>query len=99
MCTHSNANKEKYNEKTLEKLWDEYLSDECSAIKTNEEKLLAKGAIEKHKIINELLTKEQNEAVEKYIDAICEIQGSLTKKAFFKGCEFAVSFLIEAVEF
>lgn len=95
MCTHSNANKEKYNEKTLEKLWDEYLSDECSAIKTNKEKLLAKGAIEKHKIINELLTKEQNEAVKNTLMQYVRFKVLLQKKLSLRDANLPYHFSLK----
>ena len=36
------------------------------------------------------------EAVEKYVDALCDLEALFVKKAFLKGCEFAVSFLLEA---
>lgn len=85
--------------KTLEKLWSEYLAEKCAAIDTEEERALANEAVEKHKIANDLLTKKQRDAIEKYIDVLCEIQSSFVKKAFFKGCEFATSFLIEAGNF
>ena len=85
--------------KTLEKLWKEYFAEECAAIDTEEERTLAKKALDMHKMVNELLTKEQIVATEKYIDALFEMQNSFAKKAFFKGCEFATSFLFEAGNF
>ncbi|MBQ9098007.1 MAG: hypothetical protein IJY50_01080 [Clostridia bacterium] len=84
---------------TLEKLWNEYLAEECAVIDTEEEKRLAKKAAEKHDIANDLLTKEQSDIVEDYVDAVCEIQGCFSKKAFFKGCEFTASFLLEVGSF
>ena len=81
---------------TLEKLWKEYFAEECATTDTEEERTLAKKALEMHKTVNELLTKEQIVAIEKYIDALFEMQDSFVKKAFFKGCEFAISFLFEA---
>ncbi|MBQ8717007.1 MAG: hypothetical protein IJY43_04055 [Clostridia bacterium] len=80
---------------TLEKLWNEYLLDECAAINTNEERTLMKQTVELHEKVNALLNKEQEEAVEKYVDALCDMEALFVKKAFFKGCEFAVSFLLE----
>ena len=77
----------------------EYLSDECAAIDTDEERRLTEKTVELHEKINALLNKEQEEAVGKYIDAVCDIEAVFTKKAFFKGCEFAVSFLLEAGNF
>ena len=81
---------------TLEKLWDEYLSDECATIETEEEKILTKKAVELHEIANNLLNDAQQNAVEKYIDALCDIEALFVKKAFLKGCECSVSFLLEA---
>ena len=84
---------------TLEMLWNEYMLDECAAINTDEERKLAKEALELHEKANILLNKEQKEAVEKYVDALCDIEALFSKKAFFKGCEFAVSFLLETGNF
>ena len=78
----------------LEKLWNEYFMEECSVISTDEEKILTKQALELGETTNILLNKEQKEAVEKYIDALCRIDALFIKKAFFIGCEFAVSFLL-----
>ena len=81
---------------TLEKLWNECFAEECAVIGTEEERTLLKKAITLRNAVNEALTKEQSESVEKYVEAFYELQGFLLKKAFFKGCEFAVSFLFEA---
>lgn len=83
--------------KTLEKLWNEYLFEECSVIDTEEEKALLKKAAELHHKANELLTSEQIAAVEKHIEALYKMQDFFAKKAFFKGCQLAVSFIFEAV--
>ena len=83
-------------QKTLEKLWDEYLSDECSVMTTEEEKTLAKEAVLLHEKAKLLLSKEAETAVEKYVDALCDLEALLAKKAFCKGCEFATRYLIEA---
>ncbi|MBQ8688880.1 MAG: hypothetical protein IJ515_00770 [Clostridia bacterium] len=80
---------------TLEKLWNEYFSDECAVIDTDEERKLTKKAVEMHEKANALLNKEQEDAIEKYIDSLCDIEAHFVKKAFFKGCEFAISFLAE----
>ena len=80
---------------TLEKLWNEYLSDECAVIDTEEEKELTKRTIELHEKVSALLTKEQEGAVEKYVDALCDLEALFVKKAFYKGCEFSLSFLLE----
>lgn len=81
---------------TLEKLWNEYLLDECAVIDTDEERNLTKKAAELHEKANALLNKEQQEAIEKYVDALFDIEALFAKNAFCKGCEFAVSFLLEA---
>ncbi len=81
----------------LEKLWNEYLSDECAAIDTEEERALIKVVAELHESANALLNKDQSEAVEECIDALCDIESLFAKKAFFKGCEFGVSFLLDTV--
>ena len=51
---------------TLEKLWDEYFAEECAVIDTEEERMFLRKAAEVHKKASELLTKEQNNAIEKY---------------------------------
>ena len=85
--------------KTLEKLWREHFAEECATIDSEEERRLLKMAAETHKKANELLTKEQSDMIEKYIEILYEIQSFFGKKAFFKGCEFAISFLFEAGNF
>ncbi len=85
--------------KTLEKLWSDYLEIECAEIDTEEERALVKKAADKHGIVNDALTKDQKDAIEAYVDALCEIHSCFSKKAFFKGCEFAVSFLLDAWNF
>ncbi len=66
------------------------------AIDTDKERSLIKKLGELRKRAGELLTNEQSAAFEKYIEALYEIQYSFVKKAFFKGCEFATSYLLEA---
>ena len=85
--------------KILENLWNEYLLDKCAIIDTYEEKSLTKKAAELHQKANSLLDKEQKDAVDKYIDELCNIEALFAKKAFLKGCEFAVSFIFEAGSF
>ena len=82
--------------KTLEKLWNEYFAEECAVADSNEERELIKKAAEMHKSVSKSLTEEQNKIFEQYIDALYESQSFFAKKAFFKGCEFSVSFLLEA---
>ena len=81
---------------TLEKLWSEYILEECSAIDTDEERELTHKAVELHEKANELLNEEQRDAVGKYVDALCDLESLFAKKAFCKGCEFGVSFLLDA---
>ena len=85
--------------KTLEKLWYEYLLDECAKMDTDEERDLTKQTAELHEKANAMLNNDQKNAVEKYVDALCDMDALFVKKAFFKGCEFAVSFLFEARNF
>ncbi len=82
---------------TLEKLWNEYFAEECAALDTEEERALVRRAAEAHKTANELLTKEQGAVMEQYVETVYEIQNCFGKKAFVKGCEFAVAFLLETV--
>ena len=81
--------------KIIEKLWNEYLLDECAAINTDEERKLTRRTLELHEKANALLNKEQEAAVEKYVDVLCDIASLFAKKAFFKGCEFTMSFFFE----
>lgn len=81
---------------TLEKLWNEYLLEECAVIDTDEERKLTKNAIELYEKARVLLNKEQQTAIEKYVEALYDTEALFEKKAFFKGCEFAVSFILES---
>ena len=80
---------------TLELLWKEYFAEKCATIETDEERALIKKAVERHKEVSEMLSKEENDAVEKYVEVLYEAQASFNKKAFFKGCKFAASFILE----
>lgn len=81
--------------KTLEKLWDEYLFEECSKIETDEERCLAKKSAELHETANALLNKEQKSAVEKFVDSVYDVEIYSMRKAFFKGCKLAFSLILE----
>ena len=81
---------------TLEKLWNEYLAEESSLIDTDEERDLTRKTADLNTKAVALLNKDQQDAVEKYVDALCDLEALFIKKAFFKGCEFSVSFLLEA---
>lgn len=82
--------------KTLEDLWNKYLMDECSKIDTENEKRLTAEVAILHEKTNELLDDKQKEAIENYVDLLLELDAILVKKAFIKGCEFSVSFLLES---
>lgn len=73
----------------LENLWNNYFAEECAVINTKEERALAKKIVE----MRDQITAEAAEALEQYVEALFESQGVFIKKAFFKGCEFTVSFL------
>ena len=81
---------------TLDKLWNEYLLEKSAVIDTDEERTLTRALAELHEKANDTLDEDQRTAVEKYVDALCDIDALFAKKAFCKGCEFAVSFLTEA---
>jgi len=81
---------------TLEKLWTDYLVDECALIDTDEERNTTKMISDLHEKAYSLLNKEQRDAVQKYVDALCDAEALFVKKAFLKGCEFSVSFILEA---
>lgn len=83
-------------EQILEKLWDEYLFLECAEMETEKEREFTRKAGKQREKVNSLLNKEQQEALEKYVDAIYDMESLFIKKAFFKGCEFTLSFLIGA---
>ncbi len=82
--------------KALEKLWNDYFAEECAIMNTKEERKLIRKAAKTREAVNALLRQEQSEAMERYIEALYEMQGFCVKKAFIKGCEFAVSFFLEA---
>ena len=80
--------------KIMDKLWSNYLSEECARVETEEGKRLAMAAIRLHEEASSTLTEEQVQAMEKYVDAICDTEESVVKEAFFKGCAFTFSFLL-----
>ena len=79
----------------LEKIWNEYLAEECATMEDEEEKALAKRAVAMGKAWREMLSDEARDAVEKYIDLLCELQDALVKRAFRQGCEFTANFFLE----
>ena len=76
----------------LDKLWSEYLSDECAVMDTDEERYLTKKTAELHEKANALLNTEQKAAMEKYVDVLQSLDDLFVRKAFFKGCEFTFAF-------
>ena len=80
---------------TFEKLWNEYLSEDCAKINTSEETALIKKSVEMHQKASETLTPDQLTALEAYIELLYELQGVFVKKAFLKGCKFTASFFFE----
>lgn len=82
--------------KTLGKLWNEYLFDECAAIDTDEERALLKKTVDLHEKLNALLDKEAIGILEEYAEILSTMEAYSVKKAFFKGCEFAVTFILES---
>ena len=79
----------------MEKLWNDYFSEECGAIHTQEEKALIKKVDFMRQTATESLTHEQSEVMDKYVETLYEMQSIFLKKAFFYGCEFTMSFLLE----
>lgn len=79
----------------LDKLWSEYFSEECSRIESDEERTAIKHLAELNKSVSESLDREQRESLERYIEEVFAQEGIFIKKAFFKGCEFTLSFLFE----
>ena len=84
---------------TLEKLWNEYLLDDCAVINTDEERNLTQKTAELHEKANALLNEVQKDAVQRYVDALCDVEAMFVKKAFLRGCEFATLFILEAGNF
>lgn len=84
--------------KTLDNLWEKYFCEECAIMDTEEERKLTRKAADLHKNANALLSKDQENAMEEFICALYDLQALFVKKAFFKGCRFAVAFLSEMKE-
>ena len=80
---------------SLDDLWNEYLFEKCSEIESDEERKLTQRIAELHNKVNYLLNEDQQKAVEEYIGALYDIDALFVKKAFFKGCRFAVSFFTD----
>ena len=80
---------------TLERLWNEYFAQECAMIDTDEGQAAVASIAELHEKLTDLLNKEQMVALERFTKALYQSEDIFMKKAFFSGCEFAVSFFIE----
>ena len=80
---------------SLEKLWNEYFSDECAIISSEVERNFMKTAADLREKAVDLLNEQQCEAMDKYIEALYDSEALLLKKAFFKGCDFGASFILE----
>lgn len=78
--------------KELEKLWNEYFSDECSNVDSDEERKLIKYAVELHEKVFAILNEEQQNAVEKYVDALYDMEALHTKKHSLKDADFPFRF-------
>ena len=76
--------------KILETLWKEHYAEECATLESKEERALAKKAVNMHNEFNEFWNEE---SLEKYIEALCEIHSLQAQKAFLKGCALAVAIL------
>ena len=79
---------------TMEKLWVEYASQECAIMDTEEERTLAKRALESYDAAKKTLSPSQRDAIERYVDALCELQGYAVRRAFLCGGELATLFLL-----
>ena len=79
----------------FEKLWSEYFAEECSIADGREERLLLKKSAELSRALSEQLSQSEREALEKYTEAIYDMQAEFMKKAFLKGAEFTFSFLAQ----
>ena len=77
---------------TLEKLWNEYLLDECAGIDTNEERELTKNTAELHEKANALLNKEQRDAVKNMLMNCAILKRYLLKRHSSKGVNLRFRF-------
>ena len=80
--------------KILNDLWDEYMAERCAMISTEDERMLIKKAARLHERVSDLLDEKQRAVLEEYIEALYDTNALLSKKAFFKGCEFGISFIL-----
>ena len=75
--------------RTFEELWDAYFCEACARIETDEERALSKKAAALYHQMIDFLTPEQQKVMEQYVEACCDAEALMIKKAFFKGVEFA----------
>lgn len=83
----------------LTELWRDYFSEDCAVISTEKERELSAKLSSARKRLCEILTKEQEFAVEGYIEAFHGLSSSLAEKAFIQGCKFTASFLLDTLDF
>ena len=81
--------------KMLDELWNNYFAEECAVITTDEERALLKRTGTLREALNKLITTEQRELLDRYVEALYEIEGIFNKKIFFSGCKFAATFFFE----
>ena len=81
--------------RALEFIWDNCFSEVCANIDSQEEQELLKRIIELREKAGALLDQEQASALDAYVTAIYQLQAAFMKKAFFNGCKFATSFIID----
>ena len=80
----------------FDKIWQEYFFEECTRIETGEEKEIIRKTSELHEKVDSLLTKEESETMQEYVDCIYDGEESFYKKAFLKGVRLALSLFLEA---
>ena len=79
----------------IEKLWNEYLMEECAESISSEENELWEQNGKFRETLYTMLPDEQKVNIDNYIEAFCNIQEKCIKKAFFMGCKFTLSFVSE----
>lgn len=85
LCIYLNVLKgENIMREILEKLWNEYFAEECAVIDTEEERTLIRKAAEMHQKANELLTKEQSDALENALKHYTKLKVFVLKRHFSK---------------
>ena len=77
----------------LNKLWDEYYSEECATLTTRDEREHARRIAEERLLLDGLLDTEQRNALDRYQAELYSAHERLLKKAFFKGCRLSLSLI------